>query len=202
MPPVNGTVDTPDHTREGASVDYRCDKGFRPSTNFSSICESTGYWTPPPQGHNCTFVTGLAFSNVCIINSLSYCACILFPALVTLTPLPRIVSREDIECPMDIIPYICSIESISENVQLRWLVTFPGLDPITILYFNSSNLNIENRLDMNVVTTLTQFKRDEFIESELNLTVLFNVSMNGTLLECRSENLNNEVDTVYVNTSG
>ena len=58
-PPVNGTVDTPDHTREGSSVDYRCDDGFRPSANFTSICDNTTLWIPPPQSHICTFIVGM-----------------------------------------------------------------------------------------------------------------------------------------------
>ncbi len=70
MLPVNGTVDTPDHTREGASVDYRCDDGFHPSANFFSTCESSALWTPPPENHSCTFVTGngRSLSDTIIIN--------------------------------------------------------------------------------------------------------------------------------------
>ena len=58
MPLIDGTVDSPEHTRLGASVDYRCDDGFRPSADFTSTCESDGRWTPQPQDHNCTFVRG------------------------------------------------------------------------------------------------------------------------------------------------
>ncbi len=64
MSPMDGTVDTPDHTREGAIVEYMCDDGFRPSANFTSTCESTALWTPPPEDHNCTFVTGTKFANL------------------------------------------------------------------------------------------------------------------------------------------
>ena len=56
--PINGTVDMPDHTREGAMVDYGCDDGFRPASDFTSICESTAMWALQPQDHNCTFITG------------------------------------------------------------------------------------------------------------------------------------------------
>ena len=59
--PVNGTVDIPAHTREGGSVGYRCNDGFRPSATFTSTCESSALWTPPPQNHNCTFVEGGVF---------------------------------------------------------------------------------------------------------------------------------------------
>ncbi len=63
MSPINGSVDSPDHTREGASVNYRCDDGFRPSVNFTSTCENTTRWTPDPKDHNCTFVTGTHNTN-------------------------------------------------------------------------------------------------------------------------------------------
>ncbi len=58
MSPINGSVDIPDHTREGGILDYRCNDGFRPSVNFTSVCLSTALWTPPPHKHSCTFVTG------------------------------------------------------------------------------------------------------------------------------------------------
>ena len=56
--PRNGSVDIPPHTRENASVMYRCDDGFRPSANFSSTCANTTLWTPEPQDLLCTYVEG------------------------------------------------------------------------------------------------------------------------------------------------
>ncbi len=126
-------------------------------------------------------------------------------ASINLTALQRNVSRQDIECPGDTIPYMCSVQSNSETVQLRWLITFPGQDAITVLYSNDSDQNIMDRvyLDMNITTTLIVYSReDEFIESELELTVLQNIPMNGTMLECRSEGLDSELRIVSVNTSG
>ena len=87
-------------------------------------------------------------------------------------------------------------------VQLRWLVTFPGQDIITIHYTNDSDWNAMSYLDMNITTTLTQYRSDEFVESEIVLTVLQGVPMNGTVLECRSEDLASANEVVYVNTSG
>ena len=116
--------------------------------------------------------------------------------------LERNVSREDIECPGDTISYVCSVQSNSETVQLSWMVTFPGQEAITMSYINDSYLNVVVLLDVNVTTTLTQYIMDEFIESEIVLTVLQNISMNGTLLECSSEDLTSEMDIVYVDTSG
>ncbi len=123
-------------------------------------------------------------------------------ASIMLTQLLRNVSRQDIECPGDTISYRCSIQSNSEPVQLRWMVTFPGLDTIMILYTNDSDRNRVTYLDMNITTTLTQYRSDEFIQSEIVLAVLQNVSMNGKELECSSENLASEVLITYVNTSG
>ena len=87
-------------------------------------------------------------------------------------------------------------------VQLEWIITFPGKEAITILYTNDSDRNSVDYLLMNITTTLTQYISDRSVESEIWLMVLRNVSMNGTLLECRSEDLDSENDTVYVNISG
>ena len=117
-------------------------------------------------------------------------------------PLPRNVSRSDIECPGDTISYRCTVQSNSEMVQLSWMVTFPGEETITMLYTNDSEWNVVVYFDMHFTTVLTEYTIDELIVSELELTVLQNVSMNGTVLECTSEDLGSENDTVYVNTSG
>ena len=53
----------------------------------------------------------------------------------------------------------------------------------------------------NITTILTQYRSDESIVSEIVLTVLQNVSMNGTLLECKSEDLASESNVIYVNIS-
>lgn len=58
MHPMNGSVSTLDHTREGGSAEYRCDDGFRPSAIFPSTCQSTAMWDPPPQDHYCMHVEG------------------------------------------------------------------------------------------------------------------------------------------------
>ena len=71
-----------------------------------------------------------------------------------------------------------------------------------MLYVNASKLNTTDFLDMNITTTLTEYMNDEFIESEIVLTVLRNVSMNGTVLECQSEDLAGEIGIVNVNSAG
>lgn len=124
-------------------------------------------------------------------------------ASIQLSSLPRIASRQDIECPGDLLPFSCSIMSNSETVQLEWLVRFPEQDAIvTILYTNDSTLNIVTSLNMNVTAQLTEYRIDQFIQSLLVITVLQNVSMNGTLLECTTESLASQNHVVHVTTSG
>ena len=122
--------------------------------------------------------------------------------MATLTLLSRNNSREEIECPGDTISYVCSVQSNSETVQLKWLVTFPGLDTITFLHVNASDEGMVEYLNMNISSTLIEYRSDEFIESEIVLTVLQNISMNGTILECQSEHLANQSVIVNVNTAG
>ena len=71
-----------------------------------------------------------------------------------------------------------------------------------MLYTGDSDQNTVNDLGMNITSILTQYTMKESIESEITLTVLQNVSMNGTLLECKSEDLAVSNQTVYVNSSG
>ena len=59
MAPTNGSLGNYSHTREGANLTYQCDKGFTPSAVFHSTCDSSAMWTPDPEDHNCTFVTGI-----------------------------------------------------------------------------------------------------------------------------------------------
>ena len=56
--PPNGSLGSYPHTREGASVTYQCDIGFRPSTVFTSVCGSNTTWILNPSDHVCTFVEG------------------------------------------------------------------------------------------------------------------------------------------------
>ena len=71
-----------------------------------------------------------------------------------------------------------------------------------MIYTSDSEQNAMDYIGMNITTTLIQYRSDEYIESEIVLTVLQNVPMNGTLLECRSEDLANIAEVVYVNISG
>ena len=123
-----------------------------------------------------------------------------FIASITLISLRPNVSSQDIECPGMTIPYRCSVVSNSETVQLTWLASFPGGEEVTISYVDDSTLTMTQDLGLGITSVLTQYTRDVFIESEITLTVLQN-SMNGTVLECSTENLAEELVTVYVNIS-
>ena len=108
-----------------------------------------------------------------------------------------------INCPGDTITYNCSVLSNSEMVHLTWHITFPGLAPITITYDNSSLINVVDYLGLNVSATLLRYIPDQYIESVIKFTLLKNVTMNGTLLECSvSPSLDNDTTFVLVNTSG
>ncbi len=73
--------------------------------------------------------------------------------------------------------------------------------PVTIKYDNISTLNNTDSLPFGVSTLLTEYRTDEYIESIIVLTVLRNVTVNGTILNCIS-NLENETVTISVNSSG
>ena len=118
--------------------------------------------------------------------------------------------RNDIYCPGDTVSYNCSITSSSETPQLNWKVTFPGLMPISFTFNSSSSLYKVDSLDMNISVTLTDFittnvtdnVNEVYMESILTLTVLRNITMNNTKLECSIVNLHSVTVTVFINTSG
>jgi hypothetical protein len=107
----------------------------------------------------------------------------------------------DIECPGDVITYNCSIESNSENVQLTWEITLPDETSFTITHSNITMPNMDH-LGTGITSVLTRYIKDEYIESLLHVTILQNVSMNGTQVVCRSEALDTETDIILINTSG
>ncbi len=123
---------------------------------------------------------------------------IFIAATVSITPLPRIVSRHDIVCPGDIIPFNCSIQS--KTVHLIWRVTLPGQMAIDILYNDTSNINV-TRLNGYVTTSLTRYIGEEYIESVLTITVQPNESIDQLRLQCLIEDLGNDSSYVFFNTS-
>ena len=121
------------------------------------------------------------------------------------------MSRHDIHCPGDTISYNCSITSNTDTPHLTWTVTFPGLQPINFTYNSTSPIYEIDYLDMNISVTLTEFVttatvlefvNEAYIESILTFTVLRNVNMNETKLECSIADLHNDTALLFVNSSG
>ena len=131
---------------------------------------------------------------------LHYFSCWLHIAVVEIIPLDRNVSRNDIDCPGDIIPYNCSIQSNSEAVHLTWLVTLPGEASISITYPNGSS----NRTSINsyITTFLTGFRSDEFIHSTLQVIIEPGIPTDQIMIECSIGSLGSDSTIVYVNQSG
>ena len=88
-------------------------------------------------------------------------------------------------------------------VHLTWHVTFPGLTPVNITYGNDSLINVSTDMGMNVSATLIRYEADQYIESVIKFTLVKNVTLNGTLLECSiAPSLDSDFMFVLVNTSG
>ena len=75
---------------------------------------------------------------------------------------------------------------------------------VMILYTNSSDQNITSYGPMDIITArLNQYTADQGVESELVLTLPQNiVALNGTVLECRSEDLTSQNEALIINTAG
>ena len=115
----------------------------------------------------------------------------------------RNFARDDINCPGDTTSYRCSVMSNSETVQLTWRVTLPGMMPVNITYDSTSLPNTQDTsFGYSITTMLTNFTMDTYIESTIVFTVLSDLAMNGTMLECISENLDDFLTMVFINISG
>ncbi len=113
------------------------------------------------------------------------------------------VSREDIDCPNDVITYNCSIQTNSENIFLLWEFTFPnGMQPQRVMYNSSSTLQLPTTLvGMGFQVRLTDYVLDKYIESVVEVTLIMDVDVNRIVLGCSTDIADAEV-TVIVNTSG
>ena len=63
-------------------------------------------------------------------------------------------------------------------------------------------MNISATLTGRTTTATTIFVNEEYIESIIVITVLKNVTMNETIVDCRIANLDSDSAVVFVNTSG
>ncbi len=123
-------------------------------------------------------------------------------ATVSLNFLEKNVVRPEIDCPGDTLSYNCSIQSNSENVHLTWTITLPDNMPIVITYDSTSILYESNYSDESVTTILTEFRSDEYIESVMTVTLLRNVSVNDSRIECNIADLSSDSILVLVVASG
>lgn len=113
-----------------------------------------------------------------------------FIASVSIIPLERVSRRDIIDCPGDNISYRCHVLSNSEGLQLAWNVAILGETPIRIEYSSASTLNLQENFSMGIASALTGYSMDgQYIESTLTLTLSGNYSMNQTLVECFSADL-------------
>ena len=74
--------------------------------------------------------------------------------------------------------------------------------PIGITYNSTSILNNIDYLDASISTLLTEYREEEYIESVLTLTILNDVILNGTIVECSFSNIISGQTFVFINTSG
>ena len=112
------------------------------------------------------------------------------------------MKHNDIDCPGDIIPFNCSIQSNSETVHLVWRVTLPNQSPLNITYDSSSVLHAVNSLNHFINVSLIRFESDEYVESTLAIVLQSNISADQTKLECIIHNLGNDSISLSVNSSG
>ncbi len=109
---------------------------------------------------------------------------------------------EEIDCPGDTVSYNCSVTSNTEVLHLTWSVEFPDLLPINITYFyyDDRSLGGIDMLDMDISAALIDF-REGYVESSITL-VVFKSSMNGTIVKCSIADLDRDMVTIVINTSG
>jgi hypothetical protein len=104
--------------------------------------------------------------------------------------------RPFIDCPGDTIIYNCSIESNSENVHLRWKITFLGESPVEIMFDSSSTENMVVN-DSQISAILIRYTSEKYIES----AIFFTPEMRSVIINCGSD-VSSVEESVLYNTSG
>ncbi len=74
--------------------------------------------------------------------------------------------------------------------------------PIGITYNSTSILNDTDYLDASISTLLNEYREGEYIESVLVLTILSDVILNGTIVECIFSSISSQQTLLFINTSG
>ena len=114
-------------------------------------------------------------------------------------------SRTLFECPGDVIIFVCSVDTNSENPQLRWRATHPDISGSEEVSYNLSTALGTSEVGFARIT-LREFRNitslDTYIESAFEIIVLQERSLDQLLLECSSENLSNSSLHLIVNSSG
>ncbi len=83
--------------------------------------------------------------------------------------------------------------------HLIWNITFPNLMPLSATYNSSSLINRERSLPLATRTFLTQYRSAEYIESLLVFTVMKDVILTGTRVECEFRDHDKKTDTLFIN---
>ena len=139
---------------------------------------------------------------MCIMYT-SFCMCLcVYLALVTLKLVDSNMVSSDIDCPGDTLTYNCSIESNSETLHLTWNITFPEEIPIDFTFNSTSILFTWYDWDIGVRAVLTGYSDQEYVNSTIIFTLMNNITLNGTELECSITDLGSETAILYTNTSG
>ena len=94
----------------------------------------------------------------------------------------------------------CSILSNSEYIYLTWEITFPGETPVLFTFDNSSTQNVMMDYGVGISAVFTEYSRDEYIKSNVQLTVL-QEDMNGTVVTCRTD-VQSTMQSALFETSG
>ena len=144
----------------------------------------------------------MLFLRVKYAEIINNCHDYFFPATVNLDILERNITRPNIDCPGDTLSYNCSVVMNTDRVDLTWIITLPGQIPISITYDNTSVLDDLDYLDESVITTLTEYRSDEYIESIATIIVMSNITLNQSKIECTISNQKIESIIAFVNTSG
>ena len=106
---------------------------------------------------------------------------------------PQSETLPEAVCPGQSLTYTCSylnyeIEGNSLiDIEIGVSVTYPGRDPVGIVYDIDSALNVPLNVGLNTITNLL-VRTQHFIQFLVTLTVPLSDSINGTLMQCSLSN--------------